>query len=111
MRAARKTRGCHAAVQPKPFAPKNGIALARGAGIASHDRNPRLQGSVPMPRKIIQIVTIAAMALAFGLAGAADGVAAPAAKAAADAAKAASPIIKVWHCRYWSGGYGCRRWR
>jgi hypothetical protein len=54
---------------------------------------------------------MAAMALAFGLAGAADGVAAPGAKAAADAAKAASPIVKVWHCRAWSGGYGCRRWR
>jgi hypothetical protein len=68
---------------------------------------------MPMPRRlhIIQIVTIAAMALAFGLAGTADGVAAPGAPAAADAAKAASPIVKVWHCRNWSGGYGCRRWR
>jgi hypothetical protein len=68
---------------------------------------------MPMPRKrqIIQIATMAAMALAFGLAGAADGVAAPGAQAAGDAAKAASPVIKVWHCRAWSGGYGCRRWR
>jgi hypothetical protein len=60
--------------------------------------------------------SVLAIALAFG---ALFGVSAQAAPATSDAAAVQSQVkgeaVKVWHCRYWSGGWGCggghsRRW-
>jgi hypothetical protein len=61
---------------------------------------------------------VLAIVIAFG---ALFGLSAQAAPAASDAAAVQSQVkgdaVKVWHCRYWSGGWGCgggwghgRRW-
>ena len=53
----------------------------------------------------------AAIAVGLSLAAGSTLNAAPAnPQSIGQAAQANSPITKVWHCRYWSGGWGCRRW-
>ena len=57
------------------------------------------------------ILIAAAIVIGFSLAAGSTLNAAPASPGAiGDSAKANSAITKVWHCRAWSGGWGCRRW-
>jgi hypothetical protein len=55
------------------------------------------------------IAAVAAVTIAFGLAGGPAHAVPASGKVIADAAAANSAITKVWHCRRWSGGWGCHR--
>jgi hypothetical protein len=60
---------------------------------------------------IYWIAAVAVVAMAFGFAGGSANAAPANGKVIAEAAAANTAVTKVWHCRRWSGGWGChRRW-
>ena len=60
--------------------------------------------------KISGLVLGTALTVCLSLMSGANAFAAPASQAGIkQAAQATSAITKVWHCRRWSGGWGCRR--
>ena len=61
--------------------------------------------------KIAGLLVGAAMVVGLGLTVSGNAVAAPVSQdGIKQATQATSVVTKVWHCRRWSGGWGCRRW-
>ena len=60
--------------------------------------------------KIGGLVVGATLTVCLSLISGPSAIAAPASQAGIkQAVEATSPVTKVWHCRRWSGGWGCRR--
>jgi hypothetical protein len=55
------------------------------------------------------IAAVAMVTIAVGFAGGPSNAAPANGKAIAEAATANTLVTPVWHCRRWSGGWGCRR--
>jgi hypothetical protein len=62
-----------------------------------------------LKNKITGLLVGTAVIVGLGLAGS-NAIAAPVSQAGIkQATQATSVVTKVWHCRRWSGGWGCRR--